>query len=110
HGDGRSEMLGCEQYFIYQPTCMGLLKLYAWQTDGTPLPRYPFLLSNIATANGWGGAPALVDLNNDGLVDMVVPEGASSYLNAFALTGRYDGQHLPWPMYRQNPQRTAVYR
>lgn len=108
-GDGTPEILAVEQYFFYEPLFMGLLYLYAWQPDGTPSTGYPFLLSDLATANGWGGAPTLVDLNNDGLVDMVVPEGASNVLNAFALPGPYDPQQLPWPMFRQNPQRSAVY-
>ena len=81
--------------------------LYAWHDDGTVVSGFPILLNPWDTTDAVG-CPAIVDLDLDGTVDIVVPQDWRT-VNAFDLTRPYRQDTMHWPMYRQNQQRTGTY-
>ncbi len=111
-GDQRLEILATEFFNL-----AGLLSvkytLAAWHEDGSPVNGFPLPLSGDVllgvSAIRWMAAPSIVDLDRDGTVEIVVPQGVSQSMNAFHLPGRYDPDRLPWPQDRHDAQRSGVF-
>jgi fibronectin type 3 domain-containing protein len=113
NGDGDLEIMASQQYFVEIPFSEGgaLLKLYAWDENGTPLAGYPRLISAYSGSVDSGASPSISDLNRDGKVDVIIPkaEADRSFIIAFSTVGDYDENRMAWPVYRHDPQHTSRY-
>ena len=77
-------------------------KLYAWSADGMPLSGWP-----LQTNGPILSSPAIADLNADGHFEIIVGSD-DEHVYAWTLPYVIPSSHpLPWPMFRQNPQRTG---
>jgi len=83
NGDGISEIFSTHQYTADGSIEPGILKLNAWDENGSPLEGYPKLLSDYCLINGWGGSAAFSDLNKDGKIDIIAARGDYGYIYAF---------------------------
>jgi hypothetical protein len=91
----------------------GFEKLYAWDRRGRAMPGWPRLLRYIY---GYGitGSPVLADMDRNGLLDCAISSNAywmySTDIHVWNLGVPYMPEHLPWPVFRANPQMTASLR
>ncbi|MFA5144173.1 MAG: S8 family serine peptidase, partial [Candidatus Omnitrophota bacterium] len=110
NGDGELEIMAAQQYRIYRPALQVLLKMHAWDKDGNVLSGYPKLISDTCKASGWGGAPSIIDLNNDGKTDIVIGKGGyGGFIYAYSLSSSYDKKKMPWPMYGRDSCHSFCY-
>lgn len=110
-GDQRLE-ISATQFLHLAGLLSSEYTLAAWHEDGRQVKGFPLSLGGPVplgvTALRWLAAPSIVDLDKDGTVEMIVPQGASQFINAFKLKGRHDPSGLPWPVYRHDAQRSGM--
>ncbi len=93
-GDGLPEVVAGNDRIIENNSSANYL--FAWHADGTILPNWPVKYDRQIGASSFGyGAPALVDLDQDGRADVIVTSdstfGSLSPLNAY----KSDGSKVP---------------
>ncbi|NVM01416.1 MAG: hypothetical protein HWN67_03720, partial [Candidatus Helarchaeota archaeon] len=63
----------------------------------------------VTTGSSVYSSPALGDIDNDGLVEIIV--GSNDYcIYAFNYIGHYDSSLYPWPQFHQNNKNTGLYQ
>ena len=82
-GDGLPEVIAGNDKFLENGAYTNYL--FAWHADGTPLPNWPIKYDKQITMSSFGfGAPALVDLDQDGRADVIVSSD-TTYNSSFAV-------------------------
>lgn len=76
--------------------------IYAWHADGSSVAGWPKIISDRTSIS-----PALVDLNNDGTLDMVI--AYANTLNLWSMSIPYQQNDLEWPMAWLDLHHTGAY-
>ena len=82
--------------------------LGAYNDDTSTLAGWPVSLSDYSHTGTWSPAPAIGDIDGDGLTDIVA---ASNFKDVYAYTlnEAYDPTLMEWPMIAHNARHTACY-
>ena len=72
--------------------------LYIWDLQGNLIQGFPIKFNDSIFSS-----PLVMDLNNNSFLDIVV--GANNGIHVLIDIGV--GKYSPWPMFRQNSQRTG---
>jgi hypothetical protein len=103
-GDLNSDLLpeiivGGDHYSSTQPQC----PIYVFDASGQQVLGSPI---TIASRKGFQ-APLITDFDNDGIADVLVGAGNTSYLYWWKVNGAFQLRTEQWPTYLQNPQHTT---
>jgi hypothetical protein len=89
--------------------------IFSFHADGTLIDGWPYLLSD---ANNIYSSPLLVDLDNDGDVEVVFtyawlvwPGSPGSFfkIDILDLNGSYNFSTMHWPMFQHDSRHTGIY-
>lgn len=92
-GDGRPEVIAGNDKVLENNAYANYL--YAWRGDGTPLAGWPVKNDRPLSSTFFGfGAPALVDLDQDGRADVVAASDTNANSPAALNAYRFDGKKV----------------
>lgn len=86
------------------------LSIFAWHHDGTSVSGWPFIerRSEVGISSGTISSPALVDLDMDNNLDIVVA-GQNGRVYAIKTKAIYNPLVIEWSMFQHDPQHTGCY-
>ena len=79
-------------------------KFYAWHCDGTRVKGWPKVVDNTTFVT-----PAIADLNNDGITEIIVASW-SGYVDVWNFGTSYHPSTMFWPQFHHNAQHTGCYK
>lgn len=107
--DAQDLIIGCGLDIRFRDGTYSKGKVYILNRNGVLAENWPKEIGRYVSTS-----PAIADIDNDGLVELIIGTGDESYgvggsIFIWDLPGRFASDRMEWPMFLGNPQHSGYY-